>query len=275
MIKVLAGAIKHPVNRSQDEFHRYWIERHGPLFSKSPELRRYVQHHSLPEAYSGTPTPNLHGASMFWYDDLDVMRNAPPSPRLAEAITPADGVIYEHYVASKRYGDPETMTLRETVMADDRQLFDRTPDWPLSGKRTSIVAEERVIVDGQTTPGMVKAIWAFTRKPGLTLEEFQKHWFEVHGHELGAKLPGMRRYVQNHSLPEVYGLRPMTHDGWSEAWWDDLESLHRSRQSDEWKRLSEDGQTLFTYPMAVVVARETIQKDFPSAVLAGAGEARA
>jgi len=264
MIKVLAGANKHPVNRTQEEFHQYWIERHGPLFSKTPELRRYVQHHSLPEAYSGTPTPNLHGASMFWYDSLDVMRSVQPSPRLSEAITPTDGVIYDHYVAAKRYGDPDQMTLRDTVLADDRQLFDRTPDWPLHGKRTSIVAEERIIVDGETTPGMVKVIWAFSRKGGLTLEEFEQHWYEVHGMQLGAKLPGIRRYVQNHSVPEVYGLRPMTHDGWSEAWWDDLESLHRSRESDEWKRLSEDGQTLFTYPMAVVVARETIQKELPS-----------
>ena len=110
---------------------------------------------------------------------------------------------------------------------------------------------------------MVKVIWAFTRKSGLTLDEFQKHWYEVHGHELGSKLPGIRRYVQNHSVPEVYGLRPMTHDGWSEAWWDDLQSLQASRASDEWKRLSADGQTLFNYPMAVVVARETIIKEFP------------
>jgi uncharacterized protein (TIGR02118 family) len=259
MIKVLAGAMKHPVNRTQEEFHRYWIERHGPLFSKTPELRRYVQHHSLPEAYSGTPAPTLHGASMFWYDDLEILRNPPPSPKLAEVIGPEDGPLYDWYVASARYGSPETMSLRETVMADDRQLFDRTPDWPLHAKRTSIVAEERVIVDGPTSPSMVKVIWAALRKPGLSLQELQQHWLEVHG-PLAAQLPGLRRYVQNHAPPEAYAVRPMTHDGWSEAWWDDLESLHRARQSDAWARLSEDGQTLFTYPMGVVVARETIQK---------------
>jgi hypothetical protein len=52
----------------------------------------------------------------------------------------------------------------------------------------------------------------------------------------------------------------MTHDGFSEAWWDDLESLERSRASDAWSALSEDGKTLFTYPMAVIVARETVIK---------------
>ena len=261
MIKVIAGAIKNPARRTQEEFHTYWQERHGPLFAKTPELRRYVQHHSLPEAYQGTPAATMHGASMFWFDDdLDVLRNPPESPKLSQVIGPAETTLYEHYVASKRYGDPESMTLRETVLADDRQLFDRNPDWPLDAKRTSVVARERIIVDGPTTPDMIKVVWTFSRKPGLTLPEFQEHWFEVHGQQLGAKLPGMRRYVQNHAIPEAYAFRPMTHDGFSEAWWDDLESLHRSRQSPEWAALSADGQTLFSYPMAVVIARETVIK---------------
>jgi uncharacterized protein (TIGR02118 family) len=148
------------------------------------------------------------------------------------------------------------------VLADDRQLFDRTPDWPLDAKRTSVVAQERIIVDGPTTPDMVKVIWTFARKPGLTVPEFQQHWHDVHGQQLGAKLPGMRRYVQNHAIPEAYGFRPMTHDGFSEAWWDDLESLHRSRESAEWAALSADGQTLFAYPMGVVIAREVVIKEF-------------
>src|SRR5919202_3814497 len=116
MIKVLAGAIKHPVNRSQEEFHRYWIERHGPLFSRTPELRRYVQHHTLPEAYSGNVAATMHGASMFWYDDLDVLRRPPPSPRLSDVVGPENAALYEWYVASARYGPPDTMTLRDTVL---------------------------------------------------------------------------------------------------------------------------------------------------------------
>src|SRR5205814_4229773 len=82
-IKVLAGAIKHPTNRTQEEFHRYWQTLHGPMFAHTPEVRRYVQHHTLPEAYDGEPQPTLHGASMFWYDDLDALRTAQPSPKLA------------------------------------------------------------------------------------------------------------------------------------------------------------------------------------------------
>jgi uncharacterized protein (TIGR02118 family) len=258
MIKIISAANMHPTNRTRDEFFQYWRQRHGPLFARTPSLSRYVQHFSLPEAYSTRQPPTHDGASMFWYENLDTWRFA-TSPNLADVIFAADGDLYQHYVAARRYGDPERMTLQETVRADDRQLFDRALDWPRDARRATVVAQERVVVDGPTTPEMIKAIYTASKKPGLSTEEFQQHWFEVHG-QLCAQVPGLRRYVQNHGIPEAYPLRAMTHDGFSELWFDDVESLQRARASAEWARLSEDGQTLFAYPMSVVVAREGIIK---------------
>ena len=236
MIKVLAPAIKNPERRTLPEFHNYWAVTHGPLFVNTRALRRYVQHLTLPEAYGDyDPAPTWDGVSMFWYDDLDALRN--PST------------------------DPADMALREAVMADDRQLFDRIDNWPIDHKAASIVAEERIIIDGEVTPGMVKAIWAVIRKPGLTPQQCFKHWYEVHG-PLAAKAPGMRRYVQNHAVMEAYTFRGMTHDGWSEAWFDDLDSLYRAVASPEWKALREDGATLFANPIGVGIARELVQKEF-------------
>jgi len=262
MLKIISAANKHPANRSPAEFHAYWIERHGPLFARTPALRRYVQHHTLPAAYGGNPAPTHDGASMFWYDDVDALRTA-SSPLLRDAITSADGDLFEWYVASRRYGDPAAITLQEAVRADDRQLFDRSASWPRDGQRATVVTRERVVVDGPTSPEMVKAIFIASRKPGLALDEFLEHWFEVHG-QLCAAVPGLRRYVQNHVVPEAYGVRAMTHDGFSELWFDDRDALERARESAQWAELSKDGQTLFTYPMAVVVAHETIIKDLPS-----------
>ena len=71
MIKVLAPAQMHPgPNRTLAEFQNYWGESHGPLFANTKNLRRYVQHLTLPEAYDLDPTPTFDGVSMFWYDDL-------------------------------------------------------------------------------------------------------------------------------------------------------------------------------------------------------------
>lgn len=233
MIKVIAPAIINPGTRSLADFHRYWAESHGPLFSNTNELRGYVQHLTLPESYDGEPKPTHDGASMFWYDDLDAMRNPTNTPVAA--------------------------ALREAVRSDDRQLFDRLPGWPLAHKRASVIANERIVVDGQTTPEMVKAIFVAARLPGLTQDELFQHWFEVHG-PLCARVPGLRRYVQNHAIPEAATIRPMTHDGWSELWFDDLDSLRRAMASPEWAALREDGETLFARPMAVIIARERVQK---------------
>ncbi|HEX8968196.1 MAG TPA: EthD domain-containing protein [Chloroflexota bacterium] len=261
MIKTIGCAIRHPTNRSLPDFQAYWAERHGPFFSHTPHLRRYVQHITMPAAYGGRPSPTHDGVSMFWYDDLDAVLRPPPSPRLIDAIPEEHTDVYDWYVRARRYGPPESMTLAETVHLDDRQLFDRSTDWPTHHRRASVVAAERVVVEGRTTPSMVKAVFMVARKPGLTIGEFQQHWLEVHG-ALVASLPGLRRYVQNHAIPGAYAVRPMTHDGFSELWFDDLPSLAAAAESAAWRNAAEDGQTLFAEPLGLVVAQERIQKDF-------------
>ena len=86
------------------------------------------------------------------------------------------------------------------MLKDDAQLFDRSTSWPMHHKRASVVAEERVIVDGADEPEMVKAIFIASKLPGLTLGEFFDHWQNHHG-PLAARVPGLRRYVQNHAIP--------------------------------------------------------------------------
>jgi uncharacterized protein (TIGR02118 family) len=261
VIKVIGCAIRHPSNRTLEEFQDYWATHHGPLFSHTPDLLRYVQHITLPEAYGGTPAPTHDGVSVFWFADLNAMAH---SPTLADSVPETSTDSYEWYVRSKRYGDPTSMTLRETVIADDRQLFDRATNWPTDHRRSNVSAHERVVLEGATTPSMVKAVFMVARRPGLTVPEFQEHWFNDHGH-LVSKLPGLRRYVQNHAVLEAYGstTRPMTHDGFSELWFDDLQTLQAAARTPEWQAVREDGQRLFAEPIGLVIARERIQKEFP------------
>jgi uncharacterized protein (TIGR02118 family) len=234
VIKVASAAQRHPSNRQLDAFRRYWAVSHGPLFSNSLRLRRYVQHLTLPEAYGVEPAPTFDGVSIFWYDDLEARRLG------------ASG--------------PQADALRQAVIDDDAQLFDRSGDWPTHQRRTNIVAEERIVLDGVTSPEMVKAIFFASRLPGLSLEQFFDQWLRHHG-ALGERLPGLRRYVQNHAVPEAYAWAGQTHDGWSELWFDDLAALHAAVRSPEWRALREDGTTLFSSPIGVVVASERVQKD--------------
>jgi uncharacterized protein (TIGR02118 family) len=268
LIKRIGAANRHPSNRAPEDFRTYWETHHGPLFSHTPDLLRYVQHITLPEAYGGAPAPTHDGVSMFWYAGMESVTDPPRSPKLADIVPQSHTHTYEWYVRTRRYGAPESMTLAETVTADDRQLFDRSADWPTDHRRSNVTAIEHVVLEGTTLPSMVKAVCMVSRRPGLTVKEFQEHWLGEHA-RLVAQVPGLRRYVQNHAVLAAYALvsRPMTHDGFSELWFDDLTSLQTAATTGEWQAAFEDGKRLFAEPVGLVIARERIQKELTSDTL--------
>ncbi|MEM7466782.1 MAG: EthD family reductase [Pseudomonadota bacterium] len=59
-----------------DEFHRYWIEHHGPLGASIPQIHRYVQSHTRASAYQNNQEPDLDGFALTWFDDTQSMRTA-------------------------------------------------------------------------------------------------------------------------------------------------------------------------------------------------------
>jgi uncharacterized protein (TIGR02118 family) len=73
---------------------------------------------------------------------------------------------------------------------------------------------------------MIKAIIIAHRKAGISRQEFNDHWVNVHG-PLAAKLiPGLRKYVQNH-LVEIPGME-FQGDGVVEMWYDDIAAWKKS-----------------------------------------------
>ena len=91
---------------------------------------------------------------------------------------------------------------------------------------------------------MIKAISLLVRKPGMTHEQFVKHWLEIHG-PLALKVSGIRRYVQSHIVDER--RRPdippigVEIDGIAELWYDDRDAMERANASPEAERLHADG----------------------------------
>ena len=57
---------------------------------------------------------------------------------------------------------------------------------------------------------MVKLTYCLRRKPGMSLEEFQRYWRDTHAPLVAesAEALGIRRYVQVHTsdLPEVHAM---------------------------------------------------------------------
>src|SRR5947208_338958 len=67
---------------------------------------------------------------------------------------------------------------------------------------------------------MVKALSFFTRKTGMPVDEFQQYWRTRHP-EAVLGLPGIRRYVQSHTLLSGYRTREPVYDGVAELWFMD------------------------------------------------------
>ena len=65
----------------------------------------------------------------------------------------------------------------------------------------------------------------------MDAEAFRRYWRETHG-PLAAKLPGIRKHVQNHSIVDPDG-KPPTYDGYAEAWFDNAEALDQAMASPE------------------------------------------
>ncbi|MGB2694003.1 MAG: EthD domain-containing protein [Dehalococcoidia bacterium] len=87
---------------------------------------------------------------------------------------------------------------------------------------------------------MVKLIYAITRKQELSVKEFQRYWRETHG-PIAARIPGVRRYVQCHVLPELYtGDNAPAYDGAAELWFDDIDAMRSALTSPQMQAARED-----------------------------------
>ena len=90
---------------------------------------------------------------------------------------------------------------------------------------------------------MYKCVWLIKFRPELDPEEVRRAWRTTHG-ELALKVPGIKRYVQNHWV-ETPTDGDRTYDGSVDCWFDDRESFEAAWSSPEWKALLEDDVRLF------------------------------
>ncbi len=103
---------------------------------------------------------------------------------------------------------------------------------------------------------MVKLIYVITRQAGMPVEEFQRYWREVHAPIAGA-IPGVRRYVQSHVLPELYDRDAApAYDGAAELWFDDLESMRQAMRSPEVEAAREDERNFIDHSKVFAIVTE-------------------
>jgi uncharacterized protein (TIGR02118 family) len=108
---------------------------------------------------------------------------------------------------------------------------------------------------------MIKTVGLLTRKSGWTHEQFMKHWVGTHA-PLAHKVPGLRRYVQNHILGERtradIEATAVEIDGIAELWFDDQAALEAASRTPEMKALHADGALFISRIKSYLVEEKTI-----------------
>lgn len=197
MVKAVAF-FKRRAGMAVDEFQAYWLKRHPDAVTKLVGVRRYVQSHTRAAAYR-KGVPIYDGIAELWFDDSGAMRALRDTAEMA------------------------------AVQADEARFIDRAT-------MGLIVTDEHVVKDGPVGPGAVKSVGFVKRKPGMSVEAFQRHWLEVHG-PLGAAIPGMRRFVESHTRLAAYDRgREPAWDGVGLTWFDDTDALRSATTTPEWDR---------------------------------------
>ena len=103
---------------------------------------------------------------------------------------------------------------------------------------------------------MIKIIYCITRKQGMSVEEFQRYWRETHA-SIAARIPGVRRYVQCHTLPQLYeGDSPPPYDGVAELWFDGLEAFQGMMTSPELQTAREDERNFIDHSRSILIITE-------------------
>jgi uncharacterized protein (TIGR02118 family) len=85
---------------------------------------------------------------------------------------------------------------------------------------------------------MIKIVLLLHRRPDLSVEDFRRHWHEVH-RPLLERLPGLRRLVLNDVLPGPDGA-PAPCDGIAEDWFDSVEAMQAAFASPEAQAVNAD-----------------------------------
>ena len=89
---------------------------------------------------------------------------------------------------------------------------------------------------------MIYRSGVFSKREGLSDNQFREHWINVHG-ALARKMPGLRSYRQNHIVERLYEARGMAHhaiDGISQLKFDDVAAMERAEISPEYAACKTD-----------------------------------
>ena len=108
---------------------------------------------------------------------------------------------------------------------------------------------------------MVKLVVYFKRRADMEVEPFQEYWRTRHA-EVVRGLPGIRRYVQSHTLLGGYRKGEPAFDGIAEVWFDDVDAIRALDGGGALRAVQEDeARFIDRSTMRTLVTDEHLIKD--------------
>ena len=108
---------------------------------------------------------------------------------------------------------------------------------------------------------MLTMVIFFKRRAGMSPEAFQQHWRTVHAGII-TRLPGLRRYVQNHVHPSAYRKGEPQFDAIAESSFDDTEAMKSLAKSREYEAvLADEPNFIDRSSMGSIITEPHVVKD--------------
>jgi uncharacterized protein (TIGR02118 family) len=111
---------------------------------------------------------------------------------------------------------------------------------------------------------MIKVVAFFKRKARMPVDEFQQYWRTRHPDAV-LGLPGVRRYVQSHTLLSGYRKGEPHYDGIAELWFDDSAAMRTLRGTPAYAAVEADeARFIDRAGMGLILTEEHVIKDGPA-----------
>lgn len=221
MIKLVCF-FRRKAGLSREDFHRHWLESHGPLIAETPSLAqhliRYEQNHRMDADYDRKDVHDFDGATVQWLESMKSFQAFVAEPDYARLIAPDED----------RFIDRSSLTLIFT-------------------------GEEDVKKDGGAAKDLApaKLLALLKRRPELDPAAFHEHWATKHA-ELVLGTPGFGSHIlayhQNHRHERDYARDaggPAGYDGLAEVWFESPDGFAAMSRSPAYGEVIAPDEELF------------------------------
>jgi uncharacterized protein (TIGR02118 family) len=103
----------------------------------------------------------------------------------------------------------------------------------------TMIVDPHVVKSEPIGEGAVKNIEFVNRRPGMVLGPFRDYWRRIHG-PLGATIPTILRYEQNHSHEDEYADGEPRFDGLAITWFASTRHMREGAETDSYRLTRED-----------------------------------